>query len=232
MSQEVNQTWYFVAAESKLGDLYNILHIPYTAMLLAFVAIGAAASPGFHPDRLAAAMVAYFLGLAIGAHSLDQLEPGGSHYVKKMSGRELALIAALGLAGGTAIGAYYALTLTPWLVPFILASLFFAFAYPLPSRVAGGLFHNNLSFALAWGLLPTLTSYFVNSLTLASAGVIVCLPAAAAAWAEIRLSRQARSARKEGLQEKHRGPERALKLLVAATCSVALLLVCARLVLG
>jgi len=233
VSQGTRQTWYFVAPESKLDDLYNILHLPYTTMLLAFVAIGAAVSPAFHPDRLAAALVAYFLGLGIGAHSVDQLEPHGSHYVKKMSSRELAWSAALGLAGGTAIGSYYALTLTPWLVPLILANLFFAIAYPLPSRVAGGLFHNNLTFAFAWGFLPLLTSYFANSLTLASAGVIACLPAGAAAWAEIRLSRRARSARKEGLSAVHyRWPEKALKLLVASTCSIALLLVVGRLVLG
>lgn len=213
--------------------MYNILHVPYTAMLLAFVTIGAAVSAGFHPDRLAATILAYFFGLGIGAHSIDQLEPNGSHYVRKMSSRDLTLSAAFGLATGTAIGSYYALTLSLWLIPFIAVNLFFALAYPLPSRMAGGLFHNNLTFAFAWGFLPFVTSYFVNALTLASAGVIVCVPVAAAAWTEIRLGRRARSARKEGLSAEHyRGPERTLKVLVVSTCSIALLSVGVRLALG
>ncbi len=233
MPEATRQTWYFMPPVSKLSDAYNLLHLPYTAMLLSFVAIGASVSPQLHLDRLAAALVAYFLGLGVGAHSLDQLEPSGSHYVQKMTGRDLALGATIGLAGGTAIGAYYALTVTVWLIPFIVANLFFAFAYPLPSRVAGGLFHNNASFALAWGLLPFLTSYFVNSQDLVRLGVAACLPVTAAAWTEIHLSRRARAARREGVPpERYRGDEKALKLLVASTCLSALVLVAARLTLG
>jgi hypothetical protein len=227
------ETWYFVESRSKLGDLYNILHLPYTAMLLALVVIGATVSPGLHLDRLAATIGAYFLGLGIGAHAIDQLEPGGSLYVKKMGSDELVGLAVVGLVGGTAIGLYYALTLTPWLVPFILVNLFFAIAYPLPSRAAGGLFHNNLSFAFAWGFLPFLTSYFVNSLALTAGSVVLGLPAAAVAWGEIRLSRRARMARKEGSPTAdHEGPEKALRLLVVSTCSIALLLLIGRLELG
>jgi hypothetical protein len=231
--QGTRQAWYFVESQSKLGDLYNILHLPYTAMLLAFVVIGAAVSPGFHLDRLAATIAAYFLGLGIGAHAIDQLEPGGSHYVKKMGSKELVGLAAIGLVGGTAIGFYYALSLTLWLVPFILVNLFFAIAYPLPSRVAGGLFHNNLNFAFAWGFLPFITSYFVNSLALTFTGLILGLPAAAVAWSEIHLSRRSRLARKESLPSANQGGlETVLKLLVLSTCSVALLLLVGRLALG
>lgn len=202
-------------------------------MLLALVMVGAAVSPGFHLDRLAATIVAYFLGLGIGAHALDQLEPRGSHYVKKMRNKELAGIAAVGLAGGTAIGFYYAFTLTLWLVPFILVNLFFAIAYPLPSRVLGGLFHNNLGFAFAWGFVPFLTSYFVNSLVLTLAGLLLGLPAAAVAWSEIQLSRRSRMARKEGSPDvNYGGSETALKLLVLSTCTVALILLVGRLMLG
>jgi len=228
--QETRQTWYFVAPQSKLGDLYNILHLPYTAMLLAIVVIGATVSPDLHLDRLAATAAAYFLGLGIGAHALDQLEPHGSHYVKKMNWRELFGIGVLGLAGGSVIGFYYAVTLAPWLTLFILVSLFFAVAYPLPSFVAGGLFHNDPSFAFAWGFAPFITSYFVNSLSLTAASVILGIPAAAAAWGEIRLSRRARAARKEGLPAaNYGGPEKMLKLLVVTTCLVAVLLLIGRL---
>lgn len=230
---ETRQTWYFVAPHSRLGDMYNILHLPYTAMLLALVTIGATVSSEFSLQRLGATVIAYFLGLGVGAHALDQLERGGSRYVKKMSARELVVIAALGLGGGTAIGSFYAITLTPWLVPLIAVNLFFAVAYPLPSRVAGGLFHNNLSFSFAWGFLPFETSYFVNSLVLTSVGLVLGLPVAAVAWGEIRLSRRSRLARKERLPSvSYAGSETALKLLVSSTCVVALLLLVGRLASG
>lgn len=225
------QTWYFVDSHSKLADLYNILHLPYTAMLLALVTIGAAVSQAFSPERLAATVVAYFLGLGVGAHALDQLEPEGSRYVEEMGSRELAGIAIVGLGGATAIGAYYAVSLTLWLIPFILVNLFFAIAYPLPSLVGRGLFHNDISFSFAWGFLPFATSYFVNSLSLAPPGLILGLPAAAAAWGEISLSRRARAARRDGLPSaQYAAEETALKLLVVSTCALALLLLAGRLI--
>lgn len=228
--QDRRQTWYFVASESKLADVYNILHLPYTAMVLGFVLAGAAVAPQVHLDRLGGALLAYFVGLGVGAHALDQLEPGGSSYVEKLSRRELAAIASLGLGGATVVGLYFALTVTGWLIPLIAAGLFFALAYPLPSRVGGGLFHNEVSFAFAWGFLPLVTSYVVDSVALTPVAIVSGIVAALTAAAEIRLSRRARMARKEGLpaQEFER-PERWLKILVASTCAVGLVLIAARL---
>jgi hypothetical protein len=217
-------TWYFAASGTKLGDLYNILHVPYTAMVLAFVIIGAAASPMIHFDRLGATLLAYFLGLGIGAHSLDQLEPQGSHYVKKLSRRELASIAILSLGTAAALGLYYVLTIGVLLIPFIAAGVFFAVAYPLPSRTFGAVFHNHPTFALSWGFLPAVTSYFVNAVALTPAALVVGVATASAAWIEIRLSRSARSARRQGLPAvAYRGQENGLRLLVGLTCSFAVL---------
>lgn len=208
--------WYFVRSSSKLGDLVNLMHLPYTGMVLSFVIVGAAASPTVHPDRLVATLAAYFLGLGIGAHSLDQLEPNGSHYVQSLSRRDLAVLGAVGMGGAAAIGAYYAATVTPFLLLFVLAGFFFALAYALPTLVRGGLFHNNISFAFAWGYLPYLTSYYVNSQSVPPVVLLGGLPLALAAFAEISLSRSVRRARKEDLPpEEYATAERALKLLVA-----------------
>ena len=223
------KTWYFVRPGSKLADVYNILHVPYTAMVLAFVAIGAGVAPQVHVERLAAALVAYFLGLGVGAHAVDQLEPGGSHYVQSLSAGELRLMAAVGLGGGAALGVLYALTVTAWLLPLVGLGLFFALAYPLPSRVAGGRFHNDATFAFAWGFLPLVTSYYADSVMLTPVTLVVGAMTAIAAWTEIRLSRRARSARKEGAPSDYEGPEKWLKALVAATCLAALALLAARL---
>lgn len=225
------KTWYFTASGTKLGDLYNILHVPYTAMVLAFVLMGAEVTPQVHAVRLAATLLAYLLALGIGAHALDQLEPEGSHYVLRLSRRELTSMAIVGLGGGIALGLYYAATVSVLLVPFIAAGVFFAVAYPLPSRVLGGAFHNNPSFAFAWGFLPAVTSYFANAATVALPAIAVGAVTAALAWEEIRLSRFARSARKQGLPAtSYRRSETGLKLLVALTCSSALLLMAGRIV--
>ena len=228
--QAGRKTWYFVAPGSKLGDVYNILHLPYTAMVLAFVLAGGVTAPQVHLDRIGAALAAYFVGLGIGAHALDQLELGGSRYVEMLSGRELAIMAVLGLCGAAAIGLYYALAVTAWLLPLIGAGLFFAVAYPLPSRMGNGLFHNELSFSFAWGFLPFVTGYFVESAMLTPFAIGAGAVAALAAAVEIRMSRRARAARKEGLPAvAFEGPERRLKILVMSTCAVALLLAAARL---
>jgi hypothetical protein len=92
------------------------------------------------------------------------------------------------------------------------------------------MFHNDLSFSFSWGFLPFVTSYFVNSATLTPFAVGFGTLAALAAAAEIRLSRRARNARKEDLPAvTFERPERNLKLLVASTCSLALLLTVVRL---
>lgn len=217
--------WYFVTPSSKLRDLVNLLHLPYTAMLLSFVVIGAVAAPETFPDRLLATLLAYLLGLGIGAHALDQLDSAGSHYVQHLTRRELAATGAGGLLAACGIGLYYAIALSPYLALLVVLGAFFAVSYPLPTYVAAGSFHNNLIFSLAWGYLPSLTSYYVNTLSITPVAVLVGLPMAVAAWAEISLSRSVRAARKQGAPAGvYARRERALELLVALVCSSSLVL--------
>ena len=54
-------------------DYVTLLHLPYTAWHLSYVAIGAALAPEFAGRRLLAALAAFFLALGIGAHALDEL---------------------------------------------------------------------------------------------------------------------------------------------------------------
>src|SRR5579863_2011876 len=78
-------------------DLVTLLHAPYTAWNLANVAIGAAVAPHLYPGRLAAALGAFFLAIAICAHVLDELHgrPLGTH----LSSRTLVVLAVVSLAG-------------------------------------------------------------------------------------------------------------------------------------
>src|ERR671934_2663299 len=54
-------------------DAITILHPPYTAWHLSYVALGAAAAPDLHPIRLWAALGAFFLAVGVAAHALDEL---------------------------------------------------------------------------------------------------------------------------------------------------------------
>ena len=78
-------------------DLVTLLHPPYTAWHLSYVALGAAAAPVIHSDRLLAALAAFFLAVGVCAHALDELHdrPLGT----RLSDRALIGLAAGALAG-------------------------------------------------------------------------------------------------------------------------------------
>jgi len=54
-------------------DWVTLLHPPYTAWHLSYVAIGAALAPHFVAWRLGGTLVAFFLAVGVGAHALDEL---------------------------------------------------------------------------------------------------------------------------------------------------------------
>ena len=54
-------------------DYWTLLHPPYTAWHLSYVAIGAAAARRFDGGRLGATVLAFFLGVGLTAHALDEL---------------------------------------------------------------------------------------------------------------------------------------------------------------
>src|SRR6185312_7849913 len=83
-------------------DLVTVLHPPYTAWHLSYVAFGAAAAPVLHPSRLWAALAAFFLAVGLGAHALDELR--GHPLRTRLSDGMLVALAALGLGGAVAIG--------------------------------------------------------------------------------------------------------------------------------
>src|SRR6202140_4800370 len=54
-------------------DYVTVLHLPYTAWNLSYVALGAALAPHFHTDRMLWTMAAFALALGVAAHVLDEL---------------------------------------------------------------------------------------------------------------------------------------------------------------
>jgi len=208
-------------------------------MVLCYVTLGALMVPEIRPDRLLWILVAYVLGLGIGAHALDQLS--GRPYGRSFTVPELWALAILTLAAAVAIGSYYALTLAPGLWAFVAAETFFAVTYNL-DRLFGGRFHRDHWFVFSWGALPFLTSFYLQSLTLTLPALVMAGALAGTAGMEISLSRWVRALRRDpgrlllihgdGRHEEWDfwrligRPERALKLLVVTvyllTVSLAL----------
>jgi hypothetical protein len=150
-------------------DLVTVLHPPYTAWHLANVCFGAAAAAQIHTDRFIATLVAFFLAVGISAHTFDELN--GRPLKTELSDRALIALAVVSLAGAVGIGVAGCIIVSPTLIPFVLAGGFLVVAYNL--ELFGGRFHTAFWLAFAWGAFPALTSWWVNTLSLASVKVDV-----------------------------------------------------------
>jgi hypothetical protein len=155
-------------------DLVTVLHPPYTAWNLANVCFGAAAASQIHTDRFIATLGAFFLAVGISAHTLDELN--GRPLKTELSDGTLIALASLSLAGAVAIGIAGCIIVSATLIPFVAAGGFFVVAYNL--ELFGGRFHTGFWLAFAWAAFPALTSWWVNTLSLASLKVDVVLVAA------------------------------------------------------
>jgi hypothetical protein len=156
------------------------------------VAIGAAVAPHLHAVRLLAALGAFFLAVGVAAHALDELS--GRPLGTRLSDRTLIVLAAGGLGGAVAIGVFGAVTVSALLIPLVAAGAFLALAYNL--ELAGGRFHTDLWFALAWGGFPAFTGYFANALTVRPAGLLVTAACCLLSAAQRRLSTPVRDLRR------------------------------------
>jgi hypothetical protein len=189
---ELQRPAFYALRSGGWRDLVTLLHLPYTAWLLSYVALGAAAAPALHGDRLAAALGAFFLGVGVCAHALDELH--GRPLGTGLSDHALVALAAVGLAGAVAIGVAGLIVVSPQLAPLVAAGAFVVVAYNL--ELFGGRFHSDTWFALAWGAFPAFTGYWANALTLRPAGVLVTAACFALSVAQRRLSTPVRELRR------------------------------------
>lgn len=178
-------------------DLVTVLHPPYTAWHLSYVALGAAAAPQVHADRLLAALAAFFLAVGVAAHALDELH--GRPLKTQLSDRSMIVLASVGLTGAVGIGVAGLFIVSASLAPFVAAGGFLVVAYSL--ELAGGRFHTDFWFAAAWGAFPALTSWWANTLSLKSpdelaAGVLVAVGCFGLSLAQRRLSTPVRELRR------------------------------------
>jgi hypothetical protein len=182
VATEAGRPAFYALSPGGWRDYVTLLHLPYTAWHLSYVAIGAGLSAAFAWDRFLPTLAAFFLAVGIGAHALDELN--GRPLRTRIPGSVLIALGAVSIAGAIAIGIAGAWAVDPWLGAFVAAGGFIVVAYNL--ELLGGLFHGDAWFALAWGSFPLVTAYF------AVAGKLDLVAAAGAVFAYL-LSRAQRT---------------------------------------
>jgi hypothetical protein len=183
---------FYALGQGIPGDLLALLHPPYTAWHLSYVAIGASLAPHLHVNRLLWSLAAFGLAVGVAAHALDELHdrPLRTH----LSDRALTALTAVSLLGALAIGVAGAIAVTPWLSPFVVAGALFVPAYNL--ELLDGRLHSDLWFAIGWGAFPALTGYFVQAERITVACVLLAAGCLVLSVAQRRLSSSARELRR------------------------------------
>ena len=223
-------------------DYVTLLHPPYTAWHVSYVVIGGCLAPTVAWGRLGAAAAAFALAVGIGAHALD--ERTGRPLRTAIPDGVLVVLAVTSIAAACAIGLAGAATFRPWLALLVPVGLFLVLAYNL--ELAGGRFHDDLWFGLAWGGFPLLCGYAAVAGDLDVAAVLGALFAVLLSLAQRALSSQVRLVRRKAavvrgeieLLDGTRSEidaawllapsERALRLLTVATIALATTLVAFR----
>jgi hypothetical protein len=186
-------SWYSSKNAGAVSDFINLLHPPYTLWHLSYVLIGIAMSPVIFLGRSVAVLVAFFLGLGLGAHALD--ETMGNPLRTRISKRRLYFVGFVSLSVAILIGIYYVVELSILILPFVAIESFFAVAYNL--EVFEKRFHTDIVFALSWGSIPFLTGYFVNSLSFSIASLVMAVGIGLLTYVQRTLSTQARLFRRK-----------------------------------
>jgi hypothetical protein len=190
--RELDRPAFYALRSGGWRDLVTLLHPPYTAWHLSYVAIGAAAAPHIYANRLISVLTAFFLAVGISAHALDELH--GHPLGTKLKPAALTALAAGGLIGAVAIGVAGVIVVSPLIAPLVLAGGLLVPAYNL--ELFGGRLHNDTWFALAWGGFPAFTGYFANSLTIRPAGILVAAACCLLSAAQRQLSTPVRRLRR------------------------------------
>ena len=147
-------SWYALD-QGGWRDYITLLHAPYSAWHLSYVVIGGCLAPAIAWGRLGAAVAAFALAVGVGAHALDELR--GRPLRTKIPDAVLITLAGMSIGAACAIGVVGAVTFRPWLALLVPLGAFLVVAYNL--ELAGGRFHSDLWFGLAWGGFPVICGY-------------------------------------------------------------------------
>jgi hypothetical protein len=182
---------FYAKPGSRLGDLVTLLHLPYSMWHLSYVGIGAAMAPRVDGLRLVGTLLAFALGLGVGAHALDELHD--RPLSTGLSPTSLRLLGWGGLLAGASLAVAAAFVISPVALVWGALGVLLAAAYALEwSRRL----HSTVGFALAWGAFPVLVGYWAQTESLAFAAVVVAGAATVFSMAQRSLSTPARHVRR------------------------------------
>jgi hypothetical protein len=187
---------FYALRPGGLRDCVTVLHLPYTAWHLSYVALGAGLAEHTDGARLAWTLAAFTLAVGIAAHCLDELN--GRPLGTLLPARALAVASALSLAGAAAIGLWGVDSIGVYLVPFVVIGVVLVVAYNL--ELFGGALHSDHVFALGWGAFPVLVGGFAQTGAIELPVVLGAAFAAATSLAQRSLSNWARRLRRGGLR--------------------------------
>jgi len=173
-------------------DWWTVLHPPYTMLHLSLVIIGACLAGPVNAVHLVATLVAFFLALGLGAHSLDELK--GRPLGTNIPTAQLVVAASLGLGGAVALGVAGMFLVSPFLAVFIAVGALIAVAYNL--ELWGGRLHTRLVLILGWGGFPVLTAYFAQHASLSIASIFAAMFGVLITLIQQQLSTPARELRR------------------------------------
>ena len=192
MTARAERSAFYALPGGGWRDLVTLLHPPYTAWHLSYVALGAAAATHFDLARLAWALGAFLLAVGVAAHALDELH--GRPLRTRLSDRTLIALAVIGLGGACAIGVAGIATVSVTLIPFVVVGAFLVLAYDL--ELFGGRLHGQWTFALGWGGFPALVGFWVCALRFEASGLLVAAACTLLSLAQRRLSVPVRELRR------------------------------------
>ncbi|MDE3007453.1 MAG: hypothetical protein KGJ10_01940 [Acidobacteriota bacterium] len=173
-------------------EWWSVLHPPYTLLHLSLVVLGGCLRAPVNFVYLAVTVVAFFLGLGVGAHSLDELH--GRPLGTTIPRRQLWTAAIVGLGGAVALGAVGVIFVSDFLIVFMVIGLLVAIGYNL--EIAHGRLHTSGVLIVGWGSFPVLTSYFAQHRNVSAAAVVLAGFAALLVLLQRTLSTPARLLRR------------------------------------
>jgi len=183
---------FYAARVGGWRDWWTILHPPYTAWHLSYVALGAALAPRLDGTRLVATLLAFFFAVGVSAHALDELSGRplrtqlSDGALKVATGAGLAVAVALGIAGVSRVGVV--------LIPFLVVGPLLVIAYN--AELFGGYIHTDVGFAASWGAFPLLTAYVAQAGRLGVPAVLGAVAAFGLSYAQRSLSTPTRTLRR------------------------------------
>lgn len=186
---------FYARTGGPLADFVTLLHLPYTMWHLSYVAIGAALATEVDAQRLLGTLIAFAVGLGVGAHALDELHD--RPLSTALSATSLRFLGWGGLAVAATMALVGSYVISPVSLVWGVAGVLLAAAYTLEWSAW---LHSTAGFAISWGAFPVLVGYWAQTESISVGAVVVAGAAAILSMAQRALSTPARHLRRNAAE--------------------------------